>query len=248
MQDGPWSAAILRGALGHALAERARSDDEAASAFSLFHLSRVGPSPDLPRPIFPVVERHRATVHVEIRLFGTATSLADTVAQSLCRALDLGLALSPETATRVSIAGAETTRTHRETIDPPGPITDARLLLRTPLRLGGKHSIHARWPDFFRLLFLRLSGMARWQGFDLDGWRAVDEAARDVRVDDSGMIPIAWSRHSSAQGGRRIPMAGLGGVVEFRNIDACLLPLLAVAEVCGAGSRTALGLGRFELV
>ena len=66
-------------------------------------------------------------------------------------------------------------------------------------------------------------------------------------VDDSALIPAWWQRYSQRRGAEPIPMAGWVGPLRLAGRLDALIPFLAIAATCNAGSHAALGLGWYDL-
>jgi hypothetical protein len=97
----------------------------------------------------------------------------------------------------------------------------------------------------------RSEGMARWHDARLRvSGDALSAAARALTLDVSAMAPHQWVRPPNRGRDRGIPQGGLLGPCRLTGPAPALaevLPLLVLGESFGAGSHTALGLGRYHL-
>jgi hypothetical protein len=252
LQEGPWLGAALRGAWGRSLARHAM-DGAASQAFRAFFsvLPDVSAGRALPAPSAIAFERRGDIVVMELTLFGVADAWRHEAFDSFLAALAGGVAIAierPAFRRPWTVLDAQWTRT--ESVAVPVPNEFARLIFRTPVRLGLRRSVGWHWPGMIAALADRAARMARWQGLHVDPeplyWRSVGEK---LIFRDSMMRPAApWVRRSGAQGGRQIAMMGVEGALDIVRPPEALMPLLALGETMHVGSHTALGLGRYELL
>lgn len=249
---GPWSTGVVRGALGRALERRRDTDAAAALAHEFLFVRdlRITPGRSVPVPLLLAIEPAGCDVVLTATLVGLADAFRRSVFDALIEAIETGLSVGSGTARRLRpgrVTSADWTR--RERIDVPLPTGPIRLVFDTPVRLGPRRALSSRWDDLVVGLADRIGRLARWQGLrvdmDLSAWR---RRADSLRYDDHAMYPVAWDRPTSRNGGARVPMAGLRGVLDIENPMEPLHALLALGETSHAGAHTALGLGRYRLI
>ncbi len=211
---------------------------------------RPGARAGVPKPFVIAADERGGSIDIVLTLFGFADRWREPIFDAFVAALAHGVSgderpgaiRTPLPAVRVEWARLDTTPV-------PPPQTSARLLFRTPLRLGPKHTFGLRWSDLVVSLAERAAGLARWQGARVDPrlsfWRDLGNRL-DFRTDD--MQPHFWERRSGAQSGRTIPMLGLTGPLDIARPPEVLMPLLALGETMHVGGGAALGLGRYDFL
>lgn len=110
----------------------------------------------------------------------------------------------------------------------------------------------AELPDF-RLLIARacerVSNLAALYGpaplvFD---WRALIEAAKDIRIADSQLQALSVERYSTRTG-QRHSLGGFCGQISYEGPELLrFVPLLRAAAFCGVGRHTVWGNGAFDV-
>jgi hypothetical protein len=189
-------------------------------------------------------------VIIELTLFGVADCWRQDAFDALMAALADGIAIVPgRKGFRLRWRVQEANWTRSESILVPKVTASwARLKFRTPIRLGPRRALGARWPDVVVSLADRAARFALWQGLSVEAelgmWRRLGER---ITFRDNDMRPCAWDRRSGGQGGRKIPMVGLIGQLDIEKPSEVIMPLLALGETMHVGGHTALGLGRYEL-
>lgn len=243
---GPGLPARLRGALGHALMRRGEED-------ALDALFRPGPlvraRAERPKPFVLSAEETARGLVVRLALFGAAERWRGPVFDALIDALAHGVAQGEEPGSPrrpLGIVSADWSR--REGVAIPAPCREARLLWRTPLRIGPRRALGQRWADVIVSAAERVAGLAAWQGLavacDLRAWRA---RASGLAADDTDIVPVRWERATSRNPGRPIPMMGYAGALAFHRPPPEVLTVLALGERTHLGGGAALGLGRYAL-
>lgn len=255
--EGPSLPGRIRGAWGVRLARWTAGGRADAAAL---REGGFGPAPvwrgqrAIPRPYAIAAERDPAGIRLRVRLslFGFADAFRDVAFDALLAAVSSGegLAIGPDPgARRVRLPLISADWQLRRSIPsrPLGPL--ARLLFRTPLRLGPRHALGLRYSDIIVSAADRVAALARWQGLavepSLSAWRDV---AKRLVFDDGTLRAVAWTRRSGAQAGRAVPMAGLCGALDIRRPPESIAPLLIIGEQIHVGAGTSLGLGRFDLL
>ena len=251
--DYPELSVRVRGAFGRALAAippRSPGGWSRPAAFAILFGSagRWASGLEIPKPVVvrALVERDRLVA--EVSLFGAAGVFADEAAEALVRALAGGIAIAPESRHRVRLEPLEVQRERIDGIDPPARATAASLIFRSPVAVRSGRRLKADPAAILRAVLLRVSAMARWQGvtFAAD-WPALHRMIGEAAVDDSALIPAWWQRYSQRRGAEPIPMAGWVGPLRLAGRLDALIPFLAIAATCNAGSHAALGLGWYDL-
>ena len=251
----PGLAGRLRGALGHVLMESASAPALAgdpcsfvpACALDILFRPRPGVTPGLERPK-PFVLRllpQGQDLRIELILFGQATGLAGAVAEALTSAV-------PRTVTE---GERRLPPVDDRWIDGVVPVDDLPaqgpvvLRLLSPLSLRRGQDQVGSFPALVSSLGNRVSGLALWHGLRVEAdWQMLRDHAHGIRIMDHSLRRAAWTRTSGRQGGRRIPVRGLIGDIVLEGDLGPLRPLLAIGELCHAGSRSTLGMGQFTVI
>ncbi|MBK8175228.1 MAG: hypothetical protein IPK66_08200 [Rhodospirillales bacterium] len=261
--DVPQFAGKLRGAWGEQLKATASAEAIAGGAcgwqppcaLDVFFRTqgRITPALEIPKPYVLALLADGADLLVRLTLFGFATDWTETAAEALVRGCRTA-------SCRGRLLEVIDRRYWSEESIPTAEAPAALVLaFETPLEIRLKHPAERDRTDqtnesSFNLATLiatlgnRVSGLARWQDASVDSdFRALKDqaAALDVQVLDH--LPDRWKRFSRRQG-QWIPMAGRRLVVMIEGGLAPLMPLLAIGEICHAGSHTSLGLGRYALL
>jgi len=263
----PWPAGFvpdvglpgrLRGAMGQRLLESA--SDEAregrpcpwrpASALDpLFVARRIGASLEAPKPLLPSVTAAGRELVFTCDLFGFATAWSDVVAEAMVAALRAGL-LDGE-GRRWAFTPAARLLDELQGFDlPPAGAVAVVFQFATPLCLRRRQGEAGAGAPLAGPLLAsianRVSGMARWHdsGIEAD-WRSLAARWHGLAEDPGGLRAVTWGRVSHRQGGRAVPMAGVFGTFLASGVEADLALLVALGATVGAGSHTALGLGRY---
>lgn len=266
----PSVADRLRGALGRALMEVASAEavsgrpcpwDPACTLDVLWgDMGTVRRGVQVPKPfVIRVLPAPGGGTDICLSLFGQATDWAEAVADGLIRALRGGVSLDggprrpydPQ-ARCVQPVDAGPLWDALRPVDAGSTGADALMLLfETPLatRQGEDLTIDCR--ALLTGLSRRAEGMARWHDSHLavEG-QALADAASVLSVQTSHLRPRHWRRPPNRQRTHDIPLGGFVGPYLLSGpvwaIDH-ITPLLVLGQAFGAGSHTALGLGRYRL-
>lgn len=143
-EGGAWFTAAIRGAWGHRLRERAENDTTVAAALSVFFstLTHTEPGRSVPVPFTIRCDEIEHVLIAELALQGVADFWRAPAFDAFVRAFEDGLASRPNrrgVRTTFEILDAQWTR--GEKLKVPINTGSARLVFRTPLRLGPRHAI-----------------------------------------------------------------------------------------------------------
>lgn len=244
---GAWGRALMRGASPEALDDRPCPWTPPCALDPLFRAQgAITARLALPRPYVLAVRALDGDLWVELTVFGFACDWIDAAAEALVAALRHGE--PPPLGHPVTLRDRQVITEETVAVPPPeaGP---AILTFHTPVafRDGGA----VRRPTLRTLisgLGNRVSGLARWQDTAVQAdWRGLAEYAETLPCDLSGLQLRRWERHSARQEGRAIPLSGWLGPVVIGGDLTPILPLLALATTCHAGSHTTHGLGACSL-
>jgi hypothetical protein len=168
--------------------------------------------------------------------------------EAMVEACHGGIAPAADRRTRLPVPVVDRRWTRIEGLDVPALDRHAQLTFVTPLRLQVGRVLRGGAAALPFHLVSRAAALARWQGqyLDLD-WSAWRDRARAVAVDEAGLRPIAWQRHSRNHPSRPVVQTALAGQLTLIGDLAPFAPVLAVAERAHAGGLATLGLGRFAL-
>lgn len=201
----------------------------------------VRPGFPIPAPYVIEADADGADLIVTLRLFGRAGDLLGEVADAVLRGLRLGLS---------GIGPLEPTDRDLRIVEGCTPILashDIELTFLTPLLLRAENAAHIDPTAFLRSLILRCCGIGWWCDLDLtpdiDGLLAATDLIQGMW---QSVETTAWTRTSSPQR-RRIPMEGWLGELHLSGSILPLADVLALGSVTHAGSRTAWGLGRYQI-
>jgi hypothetical protein len=126
-------------------------------------------------------------------------------------------------------------------------VREARLTLRTPLRLRSGGSLVSVGPSFLIAIVNRVARLAPWLHARLEvDWNMMHARARDIDVATDDLLAYRWSR-GTRRSQTRLPMIGYLGRLVLRGPLDPFVPFLQIAAVANAGSHASLGLGRFDL-
>ncbi|TNE65422.1 MAG: CRISPR system precrRNA processing endoribonuclease RAMP protein Cas6 [Alphaproteobacteria bacterium] len=249
LEEGPWLAAMVRGAWGrqlHAIAP----DGQEISAFDVFFGAAAGywNGAPAPKPFVLAVDAHGDHIDIRLTLFGAADRWRQDAFDALLAGLATGLPLRPVGTTAFVPWHVSDARWSRHEMLEPRPFGRfVRLTFRSPVKLGGRHALGTHLPDIFLSVARRVSGLARWQGLDVHmDWHTCRTMA-DLLPCEQDLVAESWVRFSKAQGGMAIPMFGLRGTVDFERPPPLAIALLLLGESCHAGGGVAHGLGRYSL-
>lgn len=154
---------------------------------------------------------------------------------------------------RVFVPGGAFECAPAETLPCPGPAQQARIRMRTPLRLrhDGRNvrPDSFRFADLFSALLRRLSMLTYFHTdtpFETD-FRSLTERAREVPVVQQRLSWRDWTRYSTRQRAA-MQLGGMVGdvLVDLRGCEQ-LWPCLWLGQWTHAGHATSMGLGRFTL-
>jgi hypothetical protein len=251
--DYPELSVRVRGAFGRALAAIPPSVAGGWSlppAFAILFApaGRWAAGLEVPKPfVMRAWTEHDALV-AEVSLFGMAGVFIDDAEAALVACLEKGIALGPESQHRVQLEVTSVGRSRSDGVVLPDRPVAASLAFRTPVSVRTGSSLNADAGSILRSVLLRASGMARWQGAELEaGWQELHRAIGGINIDDAGLIPARWRRYSLRRGDQAIPVAGWLGPLRLAGRISDLAPFLKLAESCNTGSHASLGLGWFDL-
>ncbi len=251
--SGPTLGGRIRGALGHALADAATAPADGSakrrtlwgwpSAFAALYGTtwESGVAPPY------AIAAHDVGQVIEIRLalFGFAAIWTNEVKAALARAVARGIAVASEAPVRAPLeilkveAGPATLR-------PSASTREALLLLKGLLQIRNEESLRYTPEGFVSSLCNRISALAPWQDFRVRTAHLL-KCAEAVSLSFEPPRPFAGMRHSSAQRGRNIPIAGTQGRLMLRGRIEPIVPLLRLGEIAQIGGRTTAGYGHYEL-
>jgi hypothetical protein len=201
----------------------------------------------IPPPWLLRVARNELGLTVSLTVIGFATDWIEVAAEALVTALREGDVLGPGS----SLEPTSRVTTMHDGIAVPESATRALLTFETPLSLRSGPSGTAGSGSLLPSLFRRLNGLARWQDAEL-----VTEERRAIAAILPGSAvhrldrepPEGWFRRSMRQQ-RTLPVDTVGRPVLLLtgpNVPL-VLPALTLGELCHAGARPSLGLGRYRL-
>ncbi len=252
--SGPTLGGRIRGALGHALASVAADLPVSAarrralwgwpSAFAALFAAEWERGLVPPYAIFAGEEK--GDIHIRVSLFGFAAIWTTEVKTALAKALAGGIALSPEAAVRIPLR-IESINVEIPSMTPILPAREALLLLHGLFEIRNDRAMASSARAFAASLVNRMAALARWQDMEII-FDTHDFDASAIKISYEPPMPLGWTRRSSAQRGRRIPMIGSHGRMTLKGRIEPLLPFLRVGELAQIGGRTTFGYGRFELV
>lgn len=251
---GPTLGGRIRGALGHALAAVAAAPPASAarrralwgwpSAFAALFAAEWGSGRTPPYAI--AAEEMKNSIHIRIALFGFAAMWAPEVKTALVQAMSAGIAIAPEAPVRTPLT-VESLEVQTPTLSPVLPTRDALLLLHGLLQIRSDQSLTYSAQAFVDSLCNRMVALARWQDLAL----TIDDTsamATNLTLSFEPPRPYGWTRRSSAQPGREIPMIGTRGRLTLSGQLEPLMPFLRIGEVAQIGGRTTTGYGYYELI
>ena len=253
----PNTAAKIRGAWGRALAQAASADAlrggpcgwDPPCAYDLFfnNQGRLTARLEIPKPFVLALDRADDDLRVTLTLFGVAGNWAGEATDALVQALRNGLDTG---ATRRPLEVAARTVSGVEGIPVPDLSAGAVLRFLSPMALRSGQNEHIRPASLITGLANRVGGLARWQGVRLD----IDPTQLKVEAEQAGarakwlnVESWRWQRGSRAQG-RMYSVAGVTGELQLPGVSPEVSALLAIGAETHAGSRPALGMGRYVLV
>lgn len=256
------TAARIRGALGRQLAESASTQARRGlpcpwtppcTLDMLFgqHGKLAGGLP-VPKPYVIAVADRDGDLEAELTLFGFAGDLAEAAAEALVRGLRTGLNEGDPDQARyrpLEIADRSMTSFDGVPLIDAGPNTILLVSMETPLSIRSSGVVKP--PDFGELvssLTARIQGLARWQDAMLMAdWPALVEEGRRVPCHTVALGQVEhWMRGSTRQN-RSFVIGGGHASWLVDTLSPDLHRLLTLGQTTGAGGRTALGLGRFQV-
>ena len=239
----------LRGALGEALMATASREALAGEPCTwsprcgldiLFRCQgKVTKALDLPKPYVIGLDVVGEDLLAHLTLFGMAEAWRDSIADAWIHALrsPLGIGSSFDVIDRVVAA-----RTGVACL----AASKLQLAFKTPVQIRqGQERKELTLPLLVSSLGNRISGLARWQGLQVDAdWPALKAHAETLRVTKQNAETHHWQRYSRRQD-RRVPLAGSRESWVIQGDLAPLMPLISIGSTTHVGSRTTFGLGRF---
>jgi hypothetical protein len=206
----------------------------------------------IPKPFTIFCDRTKNQLTITIRLFGIAEIIARDVALALENGLAQGISLRAQGGLRApckihNLTMISTNRLPRiasQELD----IDTFTLRFLTPLMRKSGSSFRSDTNGLLQAIYERVMGLALWNGVNLPHTPACfGKHKTPFTIQDNGIRVERWNRYSSRQPGRPIPMAGLIGDIKINGFNPDLTTLLNLGELCGIGSGTSQGLGRYEL-
>jgi hypothetical protein len=245
---GPSLPGRIRGAWGHALTGLSARGLGEADTVRAMVFEMTGSAQ---KPFCIAAEEQGENLQISLTLFGVADCHRSICFDSLIAGLTEGDGLAQVNtpgATRrpLRLLGADWTR--RDGLD-PFPVTgSARLLFRTPFKIGPRDTLGATWSDIWVSAAVRASAMARWSGLDLPPDKSgVRTLARAMRYQADALEPVRWDRWSSRNPGQRKVMMGMTGPLVIDRWPDELTPLLHLGQALHVGASTSFGLGRYDI-
>jgi hypothetical protein len=246
---GAWGRKLAEGASGEALSKRP-CPWPAPCAYDLFFNvhGTLGGRMEIPKPFVTALDVDGEDLIVGMTLFGVAADWAGEAADALVRALRDGLDEAGNNRRRLDVS-------YREVEVFTGlPVPDmsggASLVFTSPVALRSGENVHVRPASLIKSLGNRVDGFARWHGMALD----LDPHDFSVKAEEIGAqahwdvqrTPV-WRRGSVAQN-RHIGMAGVLGTLTLPPLPSFIASLVTLGACTHAGSRAALGMGRYRLL
>ena len=253
MQDYPELSMRLRGAWGHKLAELGPVERRGFSMPPPYEvlfapLGKWASGLEVPKPAVIRGWIDGDLLIAEMHLFGWAEVYLDHAADALAAALAAGISLGSGVRQRAPLRIVDAGEKARGLVEVPGRASSVVLVFRTPVVVRNAGLLRQNPTAILKSLLLRVSGMARWQGFTLDAdWRELHARIEGLTFDARHLNDTTWERHSIRRGDSAIPMHGLLGKLGVSGNLMPLLTFLALAETCNTGSHAALGLGWYDL-
>lgn len=243
---GAWGERLTQGASPEALAGRPCPwAPPCALDIFLRDRDKLTGRLQLPQPYVIAATDEGGDLMVRLTVMGFATDWIDGAAEALVAALRGGVF---DGSARRTLTVSERRIDMLDGIDIPADACAAILHFHTPLALRSGETVHGSTRPLLSSLGNRVSGLARWQDTLVEAdWPALKDAAAALEHDESALRPVVWNRRSARQGGRAIPMRGLGGTLVLRGALAPFLPLLALGSLTHAGSHAAQGMGKYTL-
>lgn len=252
LQDGPWLPGVIRGAWGRQLLDMAQTNNTGnLTGRDVFFATqgRLRPGFPVPPPFVITVEPKPPNLRIQLTLFGRAEGWRQEAFDALVHAMEAGVSVferGGHPREPCQVLDAQWTR--METVPVLSFCNGARLLFKTPVRIGPSGAGNVPVPNLIVSLAARVASLARWQGFDVpvdtEAWQHLAEM---LDIETNGLIPVGWHRRSSMQSGRNIPMAGYCGAVHSGNVPGPLAILLCLGETCFAGQHASFGMGHYIL-
>jgi hypothetical protein len=255
---GPGLTGRLRGAFGRRLWDAAilthlPADPAGRTALPLYdllfgeHGRQIGGS-RRPKPFVLGAELRAGGIEVTLTLFGFAGFWFAAAAQTLCEALEAGIAIADQARVRARLRVSEYRIERIEGVPPPAAGGAVRLHFATPFVVAQGGALTLAPAALIASLANRIRGLARWHDLDLDmDWPKTLARAAELTLTEPRLTPWLWDRRSTRSGPRAIPMRGLSGAFTLSGDLAPFLPLLAIGETTHLGSGTTFGLGRYVL-
>lgn len=262
MVADPRTAARFRGALGRRLAEAASPEARAGAPCPwtppcaldwLFGKhGRISGGLEIPKPYVIATAAADGDMVVSLTLFGFAGDLAEAIAEAMIRALRSGL--NDGSVERVHYRPLEIRSRTLSVFDgvpvmvpPPGAVL--AVTLRTPLSIREGDRIKAvDFGDLVSAATHRVQGMARWQDTALHAdWPELIAEGRTLANHTANPPRIGQWRRGSTRQNRHFTVGGSLGQWLVDTPSPDLLTLLTLAATTGAGGRTTLGMGQFDI-
>lgn len=241
----------LRGALGRRLEEFADSDDiGAADARALHGLLFGGETPrELARPFVLRIDVRKNEIKAVLRLFGVAANYWSGAENAFSAACERGVALKQNSKHRLRFEILATEHHACAGLPHCAVPQRATLLFRTPVAIRRGQHTKAQLRTLPVNIAARLTRLLAWQGATLEyDRRMLAQSAARLKLDQREMRWRSWVRHSSTTREAGMLVGGLVGALRIAGDLLPIWPLLCAGAVTHAGSETALGLGRYDLL
>lgn len=241
----------FRGALGRRLEEFAQGDDEAATDAATLHGLLFGGEAvrERARPFVFQIDVRKDEIKAVLRLFGLAANYWSVAENAFVAVCERGIALKQNSKHRVKFKVL--TAEHHASAGFPQCAAPQRvtLLFRTPLAIRSGQHTKAQLRTLPVNIAARLAKLLAWQGATLEYDRkTLAQIARRLEWDQREMRWLSWMRHSSTTRDGGAPIGGFVGAVRVTGDLRPVWPLLCAGAITHAGSETALGLGRYDLL
>jgi hypothetical protein len=189
-------------------------------------------------------------LEARVRLFGYARWWVHEVLAALVTALDGGIRLKTPLGIYVPMEVLSATVVRVEGVPlPRAGVTSVRVffLTATAVRQGGDIVLDPA--SLLMSAVRRVAALAPWMNMTLDAdIDALRRMCRGFQFDMGGIRPAEWVRYSKRVGPEPIPVHGLDGEMRVKGPLDRIAPYLALAEITGIGSSTALGLGQVRCI
>ena len=208
--------------------------------------------PALPPPWIIRTETTGADgMRITLRLYGLGLSWTSELAEACHRALERGISFAGIEPACQSVLLRSVEQVWTGLQDPLPGSKSALISFVTPLARDNEDSAQSEGKAFLVSLANRSRDIARWHGIALcDDWEMIETMLAEYAVNECGLGEIAWNRCISQQGGAKIGMRGLMGLMQIdlegRDNEA-VVRLLQIGALLHTGRNLAFGQGRYDL-